>query len=379
MIRKSDVQWWVLEAKKHPESAPTIIEELARRLAELDADNERLRDEIIRLERRTPAATDSTQVSALERKVATLQNLLEGETSTEPALVLISDRLQAARMPLPQAQRLAQEGRPVLATRALLGLRSLLLARPHDELLLLTNQGHGFKVQPSDLPVLAEGGDWPSAAGQPPAQALAAEERVTAAVAVAEPPRFWTVVTRRGFVRQFLRIGFDRGIEKGERLVESPIHNDVPVAAVSGDKGDLLLITRWGKGARFPQRAIAGPGSVALELDADDEVVTALSLASDAVVLIVTASGHVGRLDTARFEGRVRPGGTGKPLIQAYDVLGAFPCEPQARLLYLTYSGKLVLVSTDNIPVYERTGKGTLVRDLGRDPAVAVACIPGER
>jgi len=379
MIRKSDVQWWVLEAKKHPESAPTIIEELARRLAELDADNERLRDEIIRLERRTPAATDSTQVSALERKVATLQNLLEGETSTEPALVLISDRLQAARMPLPQAQRLAQEGRPVLATRALLGLRSLLLARPHDELLLLTNQGHGFKVQPSDLPALAEGGDWASAGGQALAQELVAEERVTAAAAVAEPPRFWTVVTRRGFVRQFLRIGFDRGIEKGERLVESPIHNDVPVAAVSGDKGDLLLITRWGKGVRFPQRAIAGPGSVALELDADDEVVTALSLASDAVVLIVTASGHVGRLDTARFEGRVRPGGAGKSLIQAYDVLGAFPCEPQARFLYLTYSGKLVLVSTDNIPIYERTGKGTLVRDLGRDPAVAVACIPGER
>jgi len=378
MIRKSDVQWWVLEAKKHPESAPTIIEELARRMAELDADNERLRDEIIRLERRTPAATDSTQVSALERKVATLQSLLEGETSTEPALVLISERLQAARVPLPQAQRLAQEGRPVLATRALLGLRTMLLARPHDELLLLTNQGHGFKVQPSDLPVLAEGGDWPSAGGQALAQELAAEERVTAAAAMAEPPRFWTVVTRRGFARQFLRIGFDRGIERGERLVESPTHNDVPVAAVSGDKGDLLLVTRWGKGVRFPQRAIAGPGSVALELDADDEVVAALPLTSDSVVLIVTASGHVGRLDTARFEGRVRPGGAGKPLIQAYDVLGAFPCEPQARLLYLTYSGKLVLVSTDNIPVYERTGKGTLVRDLGRDPAVAVARIPGE-
>jgi len=30
MIRKGDIQWWVLEAKKHPESAPTIIEELAK-------------------------------------------------------------------------------------------------------------------------------------------------------------------------------------------------------------------------------------------------------------------------------------------------------------------------------------------------------------
>ena len=33
MIRKRDVQWWVLEAEKHPESAPTIIQELAKEIS----------------------------------------------------------------------------------------------------------------------------------------------------------------------------------------------------------------------------------------------------------------------------------------------------------------------------------------------------------
>jgi DNA gyrase/topoisomerase IV subunit A len=373
MIRKSDVQWWVLEAKKHPESAPTIVEELAERLAELDAENERLRDEIIRLQRRAPAAAEGADVSALRRRVATLQRLLDGEASAEPAVVFLSDQLQSARVPLSQAQRLADEGRPALGGQALLGRGCLLvLARPQDELLLLTSQGRGLKRPLSDVPALAEGGGWPTGEGQE----LAAGERLTAAVAVARPPRFWTVVTRRGYVRQFLHIGFDQRLAQGTPLVESPLHNDAPVALVDGDRGDLLMLTRWGRGVRFPQRAIAGPGSVALELEPDDEVVAALPLPSDTQILVVTAAGYAARRDTSQIGARSRPGGTGKPLIQAFDVLGVCADEPQARLLYLTYSGRLAFVSTAKIPLYQRSSKGTRVRDLGRDPAVAVAFIP---
>ena len=43
MIRKGDVQWWVLEARKYPEAAPIAIEFLAERLSELDKENEDLR------------------------------------------------------------------------------------------------------------------------------------------------------------------------------------------------------------------------------------------------------------------------------------------------------------------------------------------------
>jgi len=373
MIRKGDVQWWVLEAKKHPQSAPTIIEELAKRLAELDAENERLRDEVIRLQRFAPAAADSAEVSALRRQVATLQSLLDSEASTEPAVVFFSDQLESARIPLSEVQRLVHEKRRVLASRALLGRRCLLLlAHPRDELLLLTSQGRGLKLLPSDVPALVEGGNWSTTEGQ----ALAADERLTAAVAVAEPPRFWTVVTRRGYVRQFIRIGFDRRLTQGDQLVESPFHNDEPVAIVSGDRGDLLLLTRWGKGVRFPQRAIAAQGSVALELDPDDEIAAALSLPSDTQILIVTAAGFAARRDMARFGARSRPGGAGKTLIQAYDVLGVLPCKPQARLLYLTYSGQLALISVADIPLHERSSKGTRIHIFDRDPAVAVALVP---
>jgi len=374
MIRKSDVQWWLLEAKKHPESAPQLVQELAERLAELDAENERLRDEIIRMERGTLASTASDEVNALRDKVAALQSLLASETPTEPAAVLFSDWLQSARLPLAQAQRLAREERPVLNRQAMIGLRHLLLARPQGELLLLTSQGRALKMQLSAIPPLVSGDNWPAAEGPE----LAEGERVTAALAVAEPPRFWTVVTRRGFVRQLLRIDLDIKLTKGEQLIESSLRNDEPVALVDGDRGDLLLLTRWGKGVRFPHRAIAAEGSAALEMEPDDEIAAALSLPSDSAILIVTAAGFGMRRDTAQFAARSRPGGAGKTLIQAFDVLGAFPCQPQAQLLYLTHSGKLVFVPLASIPLHQRSGKGSRVRVFDRDPAVAVTLVPGD-
>ena len=68
MIRQSDVQWWVLEAQKHPESAPSIIKELAARLIELDQENERLRDDLIRLRRGAIRKAGSAQVKATSAK-----------------------------------------------------------------------------------------------------------------------------------------------------------------------------------------------------------------------------------------------------------------------------------------------------------------------
>jgi DNA gyrase subunit A len=374
MIRKGDIQWWVLETKKHPESAPAIIEELAKRLIELDAENEQLRDEIIEMHQPAPVSADSEELDSLRRKIATLQSLLDGTTSAEPSVALLSDWLQSVRMPLSQAQRLAREERSIIDKQTPPGLRHLLLVHLQGELVLFTNQGRGLKMQPTDVPPLVEGEDWPAAQEQ----RLAKDERLAAATVITEIPRFWTVVTKRGFARQFLRIELDQRISKGDRLIESPFRNDEPVAMVNGDQGDLLLLTRWGKGIRFSHRAIASEGSIALELEPDDEIAAAVSLPTDIEILIVTASGFAARRDTSQFTSRSRPGGTGKTLIQAFDVLNALPNDPQAQLLYLTYSSKLVALPTADVPLHHRSSKGSRVHVFDRDPAVAVILIPGK-
>ncbi|HET89869.1 MAG TPA: hypothetical protein ENN99_03890 [Chloroflexi bacterium] len=382
MACKDDVRWWVEEAQKHPESAAAIVEELAERLVELNAENEQLRDEIVRLRQPAPAAATAGQngvgeLDALRERVATLQALLSGKSSSEPSVVFVFGQLQAARIVLSQAQRMTREARPVLNRSAMARMRCLVVARPQDDLFLLTSYGRGFKhplLHVPPLPVEEGTGEW-AEAGEP---TLSPDEGLTAAVAVAEPPRFWTVVTRRGYVRSLLRIEVEIKCDKGAQVIESPFRRDVPVAIVDGDADDLLVLTRWGQGIRFPQRTIEGPGSTALELEPDDEVVAALPLSSDSEVLIVTAAGLAARYNTAHIEAQTRPGGTGRALIRAFDVLAAFPYHAQAQLVYLTYSGKLIVAATENIPPYARLSKGTQVRSLDRDPAVAVGCVLGE-
>ncbi len=369
MIRKGDVQWWTLEAKKHPESAPAIIEELAKRLIELDAENERLRDEVIRLQRRTPAAAPDGQVDALRRRVSALQSLLDGEAAGEPALLLLSTQAQALRLPLSRAHQLPQ----LLDGPALARLRRLLLLRPQDELLLLTSSGHGHKLTLRDLPLVAEASSWPTEACTP----LPDSEWLSTAIAVSRPPRFWTLVTRRGFARQTIRLGFDRDLEQGQRLIDSPLRRDEPRALVDGDRGDLLIVTRWGKALRFPQRAIPAAGAPVIDLEPDDEIVAALPLPVDGEIVVVTAAGYCMRRETSPFAARSQPGGTGNTLLQAYDVLAAFPADLQGQVLFLTHSGRLVWVTVEEIPLHQRAGKGTPMRDFGRDPAVAAVLVPG--
>ena len=149
MVRKGDVQWWVLEARKYPESAPLAIEFLAKRLAELDQQNEALRDEVLRLRQRGSSESEGGQVRALRRQIEKLEYLLKSQTATEPTCVLYADGLRSARLPVTEMQRLAHTEQQPLDSRALLSLRALLVARPHDEVLLVTSAGRGTKQSPA--------------------------------------------------------------------------------------------------------------------------------------------------------------------------------------------------------------------------------------
>ena len=95
-------------------------------------------------------------------------------------------------------------------------------------------------------------------------------------------------------------------------------------------------------------------------------------------LLIVTASGYGMRRESAHLPARAHPGGTGKALIQARDVLAIFGLPPEhrrAEVLFVTYTGKLAVVPVADIPLHERLGRGALLHDLTRDPAVAVTVL----
>jgi DNA gyrase/topoisomerase IV subunit A len=224
----------------------------------------------------------------------------------------------------------------------------------------------------AEIPFLRES-VWPDE----PQLALETGEQVAAAVVIGEAPRFWTVVTRRGTVRQFLHARLQRILDEQTSLFRPSSRTDEPVNIVSGDRGDLLLITRWGKVVRFPQRAIDTQGVLALELDRDDSVAGALSLPDDSEVIAATASGVLLRRDTGTFSRQTRPGGSGRAFIQAFDVLGVYPAPPRGKLLFLTYAGTFATVAPTEATLQTRLSRGTPLVDLASNPAIAALFVPG--
>jgi len=372
MIRKSDIQWWVQEIRKDPAVAPLIIEELANRLAELDQENEELRGELIKLRAGDVGASSSKQVSQLQERVETLQTIVDGQASTETAVVLISDQGQTARLPISQIRLRLRHQQVALKRTAMLSLRCMVLARPQDDVLLVTTRGRGIKLLLHKIPFLVEATSWPASE-----IALEAGERISTAAVLGERPRFWSVVTRRGFVQQFLHAHLDRLVKGGQPLINKLERNDEPIAVVSGDKGDLLLLTRWGKAVRFPQYLVGNQGVTGIQLEPDDEVAAALPLASDTEMLALTAAGFVLRRESKQFKRQAKPGASGKPFIQAFDTLATLPYIVRGKLLFLSYSGKLQVIAPTSIPLHTRLGKGTQVEDFSRDPAVGVVFVPG--
>jgi DNA gyrase/topoisomerase IV subunit A len=174
----------------------------------------------------------------------------------------------------------------------------------------------------------------------------------------------------------------ERSIARRETLYSRLGRRDAPIALVSGDPREIVLITRWGKASRFPQHTIETQGSLALDLDPDDQVVGALALSVEGSapadeMLIVTSSGYGIRRNVAQLPARSRPGDTaGKTLINAQDVLAIFAMRQGARLVFATYGGKLVFAQADHAPSHDRLAKGEPLCDLDRDPAVAVAWLP---
>ncbi|MBN1934761.1 MAG: hypothetical protein JW934_08845 [Anaerolineae bacterium] len=374
MLRKSDVNWLLLEARKHPEAAPQLIEALIERLAELDKENEGLRDQIIRLQhRQTPVQeSSSAQVQSLRRQIDVLKGIVDGQATSENALVFISERLQAARTSVGRAQDLARQGQSMLGKHTLLDLAGLLAVRPHDEILMLSSLSRGFKILASDVAPMIDEEHWPTTEGP----ALKAGERLTVTIAVGEPPRFWTVATARGYAQRFVRVAFDQTIEKAGTLFASPFHNDPPVAILDGSRGDVMLLSRWGEAVRFAQHTIDVAGSVATQLDPDDRFVAAIALPQDAEILILTTSGHAARYDTQKLEAIAKPGAKSRRIFLARDVMSMLPCPPDTHLLYLTYGGKLHLLPTGEIDLLARVGAGQELPQIKRDPILAATLVP---
>lgn len=354
MLDKKDAQWWILEAEKHPDTAVDLIRMLADRLAFLDKQNEELRGELITLRRKLRGDTSDTDNPALRQRIQELETALRQGGTKQRLLIYAADRLEANAA----LGKLTEHG----LERELPGDVAMLVCGAAATLLIVTDEAQVFSVPVTALP-LAEGGSdgVPAMLGNPRNVAAILDQSAF------ERCRFLTLLSRDGYVYSVLAGSISQIVKRGDKLIRNLIPGDPIVAAIPSYNADLLALSEKGRVARFPEKAIAGSGSMALELPKGDSLVRLIALNADTNLLFLSADGKLFVRPSSGMARRQAPGtSTGMPF-KGQSMFGVLASD---EALILTGRGKLISVRAAELPYRAQTESGVAVPGLAADDSI---------
>jgi DNA gyrase/topoisomerase IV subunit A len=370
MIHPDDVAAWIAQVRQQPEAAPGLIEALAARLVALDRQNEALRDELLRLRQNRETPTEKGRTATLARRVQALERQLaqSGQPAQTPrSLLLLTLDGRGARLPWPDTAKERDElASPHLRPRYLLPVYE------GDQLLLFSDKGRAFRLDAASV----EQDDAPARyLSLLPDLTLDLDESVSAVVSIAPALAYhqMTLVTRKGYARSFRRAEVDSLLERNLPLHSSPVEGDyVALVLVSDGRNELFIVSRQGKGVRFPERVVGVQPAPAIKLERGDVVAGALVVEKDSeeVVALVGANGVAARRQLAGFSAHPNAGIRGKIVCRIDGLVAAARVQEEDVLWLLTSAGKLLVLPAGELPSGPGASGGKAVLELGKDERV---------
>lgn len=350
MLDKKDVQWWVLEAQKHPESATDLIRMLADRLAFLDKQNEELRGELIALRRNQRPEGSNAETAGLQERIRELELALRQGGTGQQLLVYAEDRIESIA-PLKTTQ-------PEGLGRALSDGVSMLVCYPAAKLLIITTESQVFSGSLSDLPVPQDG---PAMLGNPRNVAAILDQ------AAFERCRFLTLLTRGGYVYSLLAGSVSTIAKRQDKLVRNMIPGDPVIAAIPSYNADLFAISQKGRWIRFPEKTIAGAGSLVMELPKGDAIAGIVPLNQDRDLIFLSTDGKLFVRPSHDLKNRRTPGTSGGMLFKSQTILGVAAAN---EIAILTRQGKVLTVRSSELPFKAQTETGAPLPGLSAEDSI---------
>ena len=382
MIHPDDIAAWIAQVRQQPEAAPGIIEALAARLAALDRQNEALRDELLRLRRKGKSAADVGRAATLTRRVQTLERQIAQSVQPDEAarsLLLLTLDGRGARLPWPSADDWGVRGE--LAARHLRP-RYLLPVSEADQLLLFNDKGLAFCLDAADVELI----DAPARYLSPLSDlALDLDESISAVGVFPAGGSYGqlTLVTRKGYARSFRRAEVDSMLKRNLPLHSSPVEGDYAAFALFGDgKGELFIVSRDGKGVRFPERVVGVQSKPAIKLDRGDVVAGAVVVKGEVAgkrsgetVALIGARGLAARREMDGFSAHPNAGIRGKIVTRVNDLVAVALVEKDDVVWLLTSAGQLLALPAARLPSGPGASSGKVVVKLGKDERMVALAI----
>ncbi|MBI3953303.1 MAG: DNA gyrase subunit A, partial [Chloroflexi bacterium] len=319
-----------------------------------------------------------TAISAQEAEEFSIEDLVPHEATA----VILSQRGYVKRVPVDtwRRQRRTSRGKLGITTVEQDAAEHLLVCDTHDSLLFFTNRGKAFHVKCWDLPA-----DVSRTAKGLPVQNLIqmdAGQRVTALVAVRDFERqgeLLILCTRKGEVKKTSLEHFARVRANGIIAMDLESEDELVSARMANPEDEVMVVTRNGRGFRFPEGELrlasrTSGGVRGIRLEPGDEVVAMEIAKADAYLLCVSNKGR-GKLTPVKSYPVHHRGTGGVIAMRIADKAGAVAA---ARVVYkgdeimlISRSGVMKRTSTEELRALGRVTQGVQVINLDEGDEVA--------
>ncbi len=191
---------------------------------------------------------------------------------------------------------------------------------------------------------------------------------------------FLFLVTRQGNVKRIAVAEITQTATGALDVMRVAAKDQLACAFVTPGNGEVVLVTRQGRGIRFPGEVVrvmgrAARGVAGISLKRGDEVIAGLPVAPEGELLTATAAGFVKRTRMSEFGPQGRGGGgiiAHKISEHGGELAGATMLTPEHSFaVCVTKRGVAKPVAFDDIPSSGRSTLGSQAVDLAQSDAVA--------
>ena len=261
-------------------------------------------------------------------------------------------------------------------------LEALFSASTHSYILVFTNLGllHWLKVYfIPDAGTTGRGKNIVNLVNLQP------NEKVQAFLPVREfvEGRYVVMATRKGVIKKCSLSVFDRPTSRGIIALNLDEDDELISARLTEGEDQVLIATYKGKAIRFPESGVRPMGRPArgvrsIKLGKDDRVIGMVAVNQDVLSLSVTENGYGKRTKISEYREQSR-GGKGviniKTTAKNGNVVAVLDVTVDPDIMIITRGGKIIRIGSDKIRKTARSAQGVRLVNVEPGDEIAAACI----
>lgn len=274
-------------------------------------------------------------------------------------------------------QRRGGRGVTAMSTKQEDYVEQLFITTTHHYLMVFTRKGRAYRLKVHEIP---EAGRQAKGTAIVNLLSLTGEDSITAVIPVREysNDQYLFMATTKGVVKKTVLAEYDSNRKDGLIAINLDADDNlIGVKLTSGDE-EILLSTAHGAAIRFEEGDVRAMGRATrgvrgITLDRGDYVVSLDSMQQNGELLVLSENGYGKRTPLANFR-RTHRGGKGVYALRCNDKTGDLVAikvvRPGDEMMILSREGIIIRVNVDDISEQGRYAQGVRVIKLGEGDMV---------